>query len=226
MTDFNQNFDRELNWEDEITVDGSSFIELEPGDYQFTVTNFERARHTPNPQNPGKLPACNKAIVTISIETEEGSKSMKHNLFLHSSTEGMLSAFFGAIGQKKHGEPLRMNWNNIIGAKGVARIGKRQGTGNYADQKFDDIKSMVYADEVDWTKVLNANVQPSVPQVPVTPQQPYQQPQQAMPQAPVQPQAPQQGSFFEGNTTTIPPQQAMPQQPQPQAPTSGGFGGF
>lgn len=230
MTDFNQNFDRELNWEDEITVDGSSFIELEPGDYQFTVTNFERARHTPNPQNPGKLPACNKAIVTISIETEEGSKSMKHNLFLHSSTEGMLSAFFGAIGQKKHGEPLRMNWNNIIGAKGVARIGKRQGTGNYADQKFDDIKSMVYADEVDWTKVLNANVQPSVPQVPIPPQQlqvaqqAYQQPQQAMPQAPVQPQAPQQGSFFEGNTTNIPPQQAMPQQPQ--APTSGGFGGF
>ena len=152
---------------------------------------------------------------------------MKHNLFLHSSTEGMLSAFFGAIGQKKHGEPLRMNWN-ILGAKGVARIGKRQGTGKYADQKFDDIKSMIYADEVDWTKVLNANVQPSTPQAPVPPQQPqapqqaYQQPQQAMPQAP----APQQGSFFEGNTTNIPPQQAMPQQPQPQAPTSGGFGGF
>ena len=227
MTDFNQNFERELNWEDEITVDSGGFINLEPGDYQFTVVDFERGRHTPNPQNPGKLPACNKAIVTIEVETAEGSKKMKHNLFLHSSTEGMLSAFFGAIGQKKHGEPLRMNWN-ILGAKGVARIGKRQGTGKYADQKFDDIKSMIYADEVDWTKVLNANVQPSTPQAPVPPQQPqapqqaYQQPQQAMPQAP----APQQGSFFEGNTTNIPPRQAMPQQPQPQAPTSGGFGGF
>ncbi|NYS33295.1 hypothetical protein HZZ02_05805 [Streptococcus danieliae] len=230
MTDFNQNFDRELGWEDEITVDSKGFIELQPGDYQFTVVNVERGRHTPNPQNQNaKLPACNKATVTVEIETAEGSKSIKHDLFLHTSTEWMLSAFFGAIGKKKHGEPLRMNWN-ILGAKGVARIGKRQGTGNYADQKFDDIKSMIYADDVDWTKVLNANVQPSAPQVPVPPQQPqvsqqaYQQPQQAMPQAPVQPQAPQQGSFFEGNTTNIPPQQAMPQQPQ--APTSGGFGGF
>lgn len=224
MTDFNQNFDRALEWEDEITVDGSGFIELEPGDYQFTVTNLERARHTPNPQNPGKLPACNKAIVTISIETEEGSKSMKHNLFLHSSTEGMLSAFFGAIGQKKHGEPLRMNWN-ILGAKGVARIGKRQGTGNYADQKFDDIKSMIYADEVDWTKVLNTNVQPSTPQAPTQPQQgqQFQQPYQQVPPAQPQAQQPQQGSFFQGNTTNIPPQQP---QATPSAPTSGGFGGF
>ena len=219
MTDLNQNFAHELGWEDEITVDGGGFIELEPGDYQFTVVDFERARHIPNPQNPGKLPACNKAIVTISIETAEGEARLKHNLFLHSSTEGMLSAFFGAIGQKKHGEPLKMNWN-ILGAKGVARIGKRQGTGNYADRKFDDIKSMIYADEVDWTKVLNANIQPqaTIPTQPQSSQPTYQQPQ--APTTPQQPQG-QQGTFFEGNTTNIP-----PQQPQPQAPTSGGFGGF
>lgn len=226
MTNYNQNFERELGWEDEITVDGNGFVELTPGDYQFTVVDFERVRHTPNPNNPNsKLPACNKAIVTIAIETAEGQAQLKHNLFLHSTTEGMLSAFFGAIGQKKHGEPLRMNWNNILGAKGVARIGKRQGTGDYADRKFDDIKSMIYTDDVDWTKVLNANVQASGPQQPqAAPQQPYQQPQQpAMPQAPVPPQQPQQGSFFEGNTTNIPPQQ--PQTPTG-APTSGGFGGF
>lgn len=174
MTDFNNNFDHELDWNDEITNDGAEFISLQSGDYQFTVTNIERARHTPNPHNPGKLPACNKAIVSVKIETAEGSTTLKHNLFLHSTTEGILSAFFGAIGQKKHGQPLKMNWN-VIGATGVCRINKRKGTGQYADHEYDNIKSMIYADDVDWTKVLNANQsQASQPQT-VPQQQPMQQ---------------------------------------------------
>lgn len=174
MTDFNNNFDHELDWNDEITNDGTEFISLQPGDYQFTVTNIERARHTPNPHNPGKLPACNKAIVSVKIETAEGSTTLKHNLFLHSTTEGMLSAFFGAIGQKKHGQPLKMNWN-VIGATGVCRINKRKGTGQYADHEYDNIKSMIYADDVDWTKVLNANQSQAGQQQTAPQQQPIQQ---------------------------------------------------
>lgn len=193
MTDFNtNNFDREFGWDDVIEKDSSGFVQLTPGDYQFTVTNFERARHTPKSQD-AKLPACNKAIITVEIETTEGVAILTHNLFLHSSTEGMLSAFFGAIGQKKHGEPLKMNWNTVVGAKGVARINKRKGTGQYADKEYDNIKSMIYADEVDWTKVLNANVQSAQN---FAPQQQYQQPTQPMQQQPMQqPQAPQQTSF-------------------------------
>lgn len=174
MTDFNNNFDHELDWNDEITNDGAEFISLQPGDYQFIVTNIERARHTPNPHNPGKLPACNKAIVSVKIETAEGSTTLKHNLFLHSTTEGMLSAFFGAIGQKKHGQPLKMNWN-VIGATGVCRINKRKGTGQYADHEYDNIKSMIYADDVDWTKVLNANQSQAGQQQTAPQQQPIQQ---------------------------------------------------
>ena len=90
-----------------------------------------------------------------------------------------------------------MNWNSVIGAKGVCRINKRKGTGQYADREYDNIKSMIYADEVDWTKVLNANVQGQ-------PQQPtYQQPAQnyqttPQPQQyPQQPQAPQQAAGFQ-----------------------------
>ncbi|MCQ9212272.1 MULTISPECIES: hypothetical protein [unclassified Streptococcus] len=187
--------ERELGWEDEIVNDSSGFISLTPGDYQFTVTGVERTRHTPNPQNPGKLPACNKAVVSIEIETAEGTSQLKHNLFLHTSTEGMLSAFFGAIGQKKHGEPLRMNWN-IIGAKGVCRVNKRKGTGKYEDQEFDNIKSMIYADDVDWSKVLNASqlTQQTSTQQSYQAQQPtyQQQAQQPMQQQPPQPA---QGNF-------------------------------
>lgn len=213
MTEYNNNFDHELGWDDEITQDSVGFVQLVPGDYQFTVTNMERARHTPNPQSPGKLPACNKAVVTIQIETSEGIAQLTHNLFLHTTTEGMLSAFFGSIGQKKHGEPLKMNWNTVIGAKGVARINKRKGTGDYADREYDNIKSMIYADEVDWTKVLNKDVA---------------QPQQMTHQQSAQPTYP--GQQAQGDNFAPQQQPATPsyQQGQMQAPQQpqGGWGGF
>lgn len=193
MTDFNNNIEREFGWDDTIQEDAKEFITLQPGDYVFTVTGFDRQRHTPNPRKPGKLPACPKAVISLEIETDEGVASLKHKLFLHSSTEGMLSAFFGSIGQKKHGEPLKMNWNTVIGAKGVARINKRKGTGQYSDKEYDNVKSMIYADEVDWTKVLNANGQTQPTQN--FAQQQYQQPYQQQAQPMQQPQAPQQTSF-------------------------------
>lgn len=191
MNEYNQNFDRELGWDDELTVDAKDFILLPEGDYEFTVTKFERTRHTPNLQNPGKLPACNKAVITVTIETSEGDAIMTHNLFLHSSTEGMLSAFFGAIGQKRHGEPLKMNWNAVMGARGVCRVNHRE----YNGEKYNNIKQMIYADSVDWTKVLNHSVQATQPTY-QAPQQP--QYQQTTYQPAQQPQQPQQGGYQPG----------------------------
>lgn len=112
-----ETYEREFAWDDEIEKE-SDFILLPEGDYDFTVTAFERARH----QGSTNLPPCNKAILTITIESPEGTVNIKHNLFLHSKTEGMLSAFFCAIGQKKHGEKLKMNWNTVIGSKGRCKI--------------------------------------------------------------------------------------------------------
>lgn len=36
---------RELGWDDEISVESTNFTVLQPGEYEFTVTNFERSRH-------------------------------------------------------------------------------------------------------------------------------------------------------------------------------------
>lgn len=148
---FNNNFEREFSWDDTIQKD-SEFVLLPEGLYWFTVKNYDRGRHTPNPQNPGKLPACPKATVYLQVVANEGETELRHNLFLHSSTEGMLSAFFGAIGQKRKGEPLRMDWNSIVGKSGVCKVGIREYNGN----KYNEVKSMIYAEDVDYTKVLNA----------------------------------------------------------------------
>lgn len=148
----NMNYDREFDWNDEISQDGEEFILLPEGDYKFIVESYERGRH--QPQQGGKLPACNKAIVNIIVKTAEGDVKLKHNLFLHSSTEGMLSAFFGAIGLKKKGEPLKMNWQEVAGKEGVCKIGPHE----YNSNKYNEVKRMIYKDDVDLTKVLNKDV--------------------------------------------------------------------
>lgn len=113
---------RELGWEDQIENDGPEFTVLPDGDYDFEVVNFERARHA----GSDKLPPCNKAIIHIKIEAKEGSTTIKHNLFLHTITEGMLCAFFSGIGQRKKGEKLQMNWNKVVGSKGRAKVSIRE----------------------------------------------------------------------------------------------------
>ena len=123
--------ERELGWDDEIEKDGSDFILLPEGDYDFNVESFERGRHN----GSEKLPPCNKAILKLRIETPEGTALINHNLFLHTRTEGMISAFFTSIGQKKKGEKVKMNWNAVIGEKGRFKVGIHEWTGNDGEKR-------------------------------------------------------------------------------------------
>lgn len=125
--------ERELGWEDTIEKEGDGFILLPEGDYNFIVESFDRARHS----GSEKLPPCNKAVLKLKVEAPEGTVLITHNLFLHTKTEGLLSAFFSSIGQKKKGEPLRMDWSRVVGASGRAKIGIH----TYTDQQGQDRKS-------------------------------------------------------------------------------------
>ena len=136
--------ERELNWDDEIEKDGGDFVLLPEGDYDFTVESFERGRHT----GSDKLPPCNKAMLKIRIDSEEGTALINHNLFLHTKTEGMISAFFASIGQKKKGEKVKMNWNAVIGAVGRCKIVVRKWTGDDGEEhKSNDIKKFYPKEE-------------------------------------------------------------------------------
>ena len=126
---------RALNWDDEITKD-SDFKLLPDGEYPFKVVNFERAYY----EGGEKLPACHKAIITIKVDDEI---ELKENFFLTTKTEGLLSSFFTAIGQKKKGEPLRMNWNKVIGSTGRVKVGKKQYNGN----EYNEVKKWLSPDE-------------------------------------------------------------------------------
>ena len=138
------NIEREFSWDDAIEHD-NEFTLLPKGDYDFEVTEFERARH------PGsdKLPPCNKAVVHIRIDSDEGSTTIKHNLFLHSKTEGLLCTFFTAIGQRKKGEKVTMNWNAVVGAKGRCKVDVRTWKGDDGeDRQSNEIKKFYEPAEV------------------------------------------------------------------------------
>lgn len=118
-----QNNGYELGLDAEIENDGQEFVVAEPGDYNFVVTGFERARHG----GSEKIPPCNKAILSIQLDGPgiNGSCIVKHNLYLHSKSEWRLCEFFTAIGQRKKGQKVSMNWNAVIGARGRCKVSKR-----------------------------------------------------------------------------------------------------
>ena len=122
----------EIGWDDQIEKDGAEFVIVPEGDHDFEVINFERARHA----GSDKLPPCNKAVVQIKVEGKEGISVIRHQLFLHSITEGMLCAFFTGIGQRKKGEKVTMNWNAVIGSGGRAKVGIRE----YEGKQYNEIK--------------------------------------------------------------------------------------
>lgn len=119
--------EREFGWNDEINDDGSGFVLLEPGEYDYTVTKFERARH------PGsaKLPPCNKAVVTLRI----GGASITTNLFLHSKCESLLCQFFRSVGARKSGQTITMDWSKVVGATGRCKIAIRDWLGRDGEKR-------------------------------------------------------------------------------------------
>ncbi len=139
----NKNDERELDWNDTIEKDSSDFITLPEGDYDFTVDSFDRARHN----GSEKLPPCNKAVLKIRIDDPAGTVIVTHNLFLHTRTEGMLSAFFSSIGQKRKGERLRMNWALVPGARGRLRLGIHKYQKDGEDRTINEIKKFYPKEE-------------------------------------------------------------------------------
>lgn len=110
-------YDEIFDWDSEIVAE-SSFTLLDEGDYPFEVVKFERSQY----DGSAKLPACKMALVTVKVGSGNETTEITERLMLCKKMEWKLSQFFLAIGQKRHGEPLRMNWNNVIGSTGYCHV--------------------------------------------------------------------------------------------------------
>jgi len=122
---------------DKPNEDGE-FTILPPGEYAFECVKMERARH----EGSANLPPCNKAVVYLKFNGGDlGTTTLKNNLFLHSKCDGLLCQFFLAIGHRKHGEVLQMDWARVVGSRGVAKLKIRnyRKKGDAQDRQINDI---------------------------------------------------------------------------------------
>ena len=134
-------FENELfDWDSEIESDGQEYVTVQPGDYAFTVTKVERQNYPGNQSSGGKIPACNLAVVSGEIDVPKGKATFRERLYLYKGYEWKLSAFFRCLGLKKHGEKLRMNFNEAVGKRGMAKFGNHEYNGstyNQVEQYYD-----------------------------------------------------------------------------------------
>lgn len=168
----NQEVERELGWDDEIEKSSPEFVLLPEGEYNFRVEKFERGRH----QGSANLPPCNMAILTLKIDGgEHGEATVIHRLFLHSKTEGFLSAFFEAIGQKKEGQRIRMNWNAVTGAVGRCKLEINKYTTNSGEERQNNQVKVFLPYEEYLKHAGSGQVQTPTQQQPFPTGQPMQQ---------------------------------------------------
>lgn len=106
--------DEVLSWESPIQIDGH--ILLPDGVHPFVVKDLIRGTHN----GSEKLPPCPKATIKLEVEYNDTKVTITDDLFLIKRMEWKLSSFFRAIGQKKQGERIQMNWDTVIGSTGRA----------------------------------------------------------------------------------------------------------
>lgn len=129
----------EFGWDDTISKE-NQFVLLPEGEYDFTVINFARGRFA----GSDKIPPCNKAELTLGILYNGETVEVLVNLLLTSKFEWKLSEFFLSIGLKKEGEPLKMNWNEVPGARGICFINTYKNNGN----EYNNVKRFLLKPKV------------------------------------------------------------------------------
>ena len=95
-----------MDWNSYIEKESEAFVTLPEGDYDYTITGFEKSEH------PGsaKVPPCPKAVIELTISVPGIGKSVvTDQLLLHENVEWKLCEFFRSIGQKTHGKGVNVN---------------------------------------------------------------------------------------------------------------------
>lgn len=109
-----------LDWNDTLTIAPNPPTILTEGDYDFTVTALRRNRF------PGgaKITPCNKASLTLRIDTPDGPVYVYDDLLLHQIVAWRLVSFFSCIGPIS-GDKITMDWDSVPGAQGRVHIRPR-----------------------------------------------------------------------------------------------------
>jgi len=137
-----------LSWNGQIKNDGAEL--LPEGEYTFTVAKVDKTTS----QSSG----APMAVVTLQFSgPDDAVVNVYDYLVLTRAAEWKLSAFFRAIGMKKHGEPFVMDWDAAEGKTGRAEI--------YVDEFEKQSGGMAQKNKVDRyiDKDADAETKPTAP---------------------------------------------------------------
>lgn len=190
-----------IGWGDSFQAEESSFKLLPAGEYNFTVTGFERKIYDGNSNKIQN--GTPYAEVTLKVSGAEGESEVSDRIFMLKKWQWKLTQFFAGIGQSPIiGQPFQPNWSNVVGSQGrvkliVNKYTKRDGSegeSNQVDEYLPGGQTQpVYTQQPTYNQ---APQQPNFNQPPMQnqPQQGFTQPQQGF----NQPQQPQAGGFQPG----------------------------
>lgn len=122
----------ELSWDAEISNDEVASKLLTPGKCSYRILKFERKRFA----GSAKISPCPQVDLEVELtDVNRVTTTSKSMLLLHTDMEWKLSQFFRSIGLKKHGQPLRMDWNKVPGATGFCIVATRKYTNKEGEEK-------------------------------------------------------------------------------------------
>ena len=136
-------------WTWKLTDDSDGYRLLQPGVYRARIKRFEQGEF----KGSAKLSACPRAIITLAVETEKGQQEVNVSLLVHKKLEWRLSQFFRAIGRKRHGEPLQMDWSGLVGLPLKVHISIRSYTNRDGEERqINDVDRFYDFDPDDFPK--------------------------------------------------------------------------
>lgn len=132
---------RAIGWDEEITVEKEpEFVLLEPGEYNFTVTSFERGHY----DGSSKLPACSVAKLALKCSNGIQETTVFVNLFLVSNQKWKLTHFFKSCrliaADMTEGVNYAMPWSRVIGTQGRVLIKNRE----YNNKQYNEVEKFLY----------------------------------------------------------------------------------
>lgn len=175
---------RAMDLDERISYDGADFSTIPDGVWPFTV----KAVSIVNYKGGKNIPPCNAARVTLRVGYGADMTDVSDNIYLYVDDNGNsnwnIAAFYRAIGYKRHGEEVQMNWSPefLVGKRGWCET--EQTEGREKDVVFMNVRRYIDPEDApaDGMPIIKGQAAHPVQQAPV--QQPVQYAQQPVQYAP------------------------------------------
>ena len=121
-----------LSFDEAIEImDEPEYLELAPGEYDFTVRDVAFSTY----EGSSKIPSCPMVEARLSVVTDEGETEIIDRFYYCRKMRYKLSSFARTLGLARVGDKITIEWKKLITNQGRARISLRE----YNGKKYNQI---------------------------------------------------------------------------------------